>query len=95
MAERPSLFAEGGMKLRFEPDGRAAGFSVAREGKGLVVRYGRMTDAFRALGRLLGGDKADLAGFEETPRLDTLGIMVDVSRNAVLTVETPRRSSAA
>ena len=44
---------------------------------------------FRALGRLMG--QGDLAGFDETPRMDTLGIMVDCSRNGVLRVEAAKR----
>ena len=91
-AERPELFGAGGLAVRFEPAAdRAAGIAVAREGKGLVVRYGRMTDAFRALGRILAGDEEDIEkGFVERPRFDTLGTMIDVSRNAVLRPETVR-----
>ena len=47
-----------------------------------TIRYARPIDAFRALGHLLGGG----AGCGETAAMTMTGIMVDVSRNGVLTV---------
>ncbi len=58
-------------------------FRIMRDAGGLAVKYARVIDAFRALGHLLG---ADVAGsYTETAALDMVGIMVDVSRNGVLT----------
>jgi len=88
--ERPPLFSTGGLPVRFERAPRdLADIAVTREGKGLTVRYGTATEAFRALGRILGGDEKDLSqGFRESCLFDMAGIMIDVSRNAVLTVDT-------
>jgi hexosaminidase len=62
------------------------GLAVAKSPARIVVKYGRKTDAFRALGRLMGeeGPAALRADFTETPRFDMLGVMVDCSRNGVL-----------
>lgn len=65
-----------------EPGGLAVAKSPAR----IVVQYGRKTDAFRALGRLMGeeGPVALKSDFIETPQFDMLGVMIDCSRNGVL-----------
>ena len=86
IASRPARFAAGrGAKpLRFERDGSlSAGLAVAK-GREIIVRYGRRIDAFRALGRLLGEASSERADFAETPRFDTAGVMIDVSRNGVV-----------
>ncbi len=63
----------------------APGLQVAGGPDGLAIGYHRRTDAFRALGRLLGADFADPASvnFTETAAFDTMGLMLDVSRNGV------------
>ncbi len=62
------------------------GLSVVKSPERIVVKYGRKTDAFRALGRLMGeeGPVALKTDFTETPLFDMLGVMVDCSRNGVL-----------
>lgn len=62
------------------------GLAVVKSPARITVKYGRKTDAFRALGRLMGeeGPAALRADFSETPRFDMLGVMVDCSRNGVL-----------
>ncbi len=74
--------------LRFvaDPEREGGGLEVEKTAQGITVRYARKTDAFRALGRLLGeqGAAVKRADFEETPRFDVLGVMVDCSRNGVL-----------
>ncbi|MBU0715574.1 MAG: beta-N-acetylhexosaminidase [Verrucomicrobia bacterium] len=62
------------------------GLAVVKSPSRIVVKYGRKTDAFRALGRLMGeeGPVALRADFTETPQFDMLGVMVDCSRNGVL-----------
>ena len=86
-ADRADRFGTGEsvVALRFarEDDSAARHLSVASTDGVLTVRYARMTDAFRALGRLLGED-GDAVEFSETAKLDMLGVMVDVSRNGVL-----------
>jgi hexosaminidase len=51
------------------------------------VTYGQRIDAFRALGHLLGRHEVGTDIAVETSPFDLLGVMVDVSRNAVLTPE--------
>ncbi len=63
------------------------GIAVEVAGDELQVRYGRRVDAFRALGRLMGEPRLPVS-WRERPRFDMLGVMVDVSRNAVLRVDT-------
>src|SRR5580698_431068 len=61
------------------------GLTVEKKGMDAVVHYARKTDAFRALGRLLGesSQPAITRGFSETARFDLLGVMIDCSRNGV------------
>ncbi len=80
-------------KIEFVPATAAGdGLAVTKDNSKVTVRYGRKTDAFRALGRLLGECHAGLkpGEFTEQPRLDCLGVMVDVSRNGVLRPEAAR-----
>ncbi|MDD3928100.1 MAG: beta-N-acetylhexosaminidase [bacterium] len=91
--ERAECFGSGAgmLKLSFEADNSLAGgrgLAVTYKGEDVQVRYGHRTDAFRALGGVLGQDKP--RDFSETPKFDTLGIMLDVSRNAVMTVDTAK-----
>ena len=67
-----------------------SGLTVEKNGKDVVVHYARKTDAFRALGRLLGerGQPAITREFSETARFDLLGVMIDCSRNGVLKPDT-------
>jgi hexosaminidase len=90
MAELPERFSGGaqGVALKFvQDDAIGKGGSAACDDDGVCIRYARRTDAFRALGRLMGADKAD-AEFNEVAKFTTLGIMIDVSRNAVMTSDT-------
>ncbi len=63
----------------------------AREG--WQVWYSRPCDAFRALGRIMGQLELaqDLKPMQEETPFQSLGVMLDVSRNAVLRVETVQR----
>lgn len=90
-AERPARFKAGkdAVAVRFQheasPRGRA---SAGNSKEGVLIAYARPTDAFRALGRLLGMDDPAQASFQEEARFDLLGAMVDVSRNGVVRPET-------
>ncbi|WP_324716792.1 beta-N-acetylhexosaminidase [Carboxydochorda subterranea] len=70
---------------------------VEQDGREVRVAYGQKAAAFRALGRLLGqlvsgnGDGVAISPFRERSRFDTLGIMVDASRNGVLRVDVAKR----
>lgn len=77
--------------LTFKHDPKAKGPRVQREKDGLCIRYARPVQAFRALGRILGADDPQGAAFEETARFEMLGVMIDVSRNGVLTPDTVKR----
>jgi hypothetical protein len=63
--------------------------SVTKNGAEVTIRYANKTDAFRALGRLLGESDPEAVAreFSESARFDLLGVMVDVSRNGVLRPE--------
>ncbi len=94
-SEYPRRFtaAPGAPRLRFVPDpAGAAGLQVVKDRRAVTIRYGRKTDAFRALGRVLGEGASGLkpGTFSERPRLDLLGVMVDASRNGVLRPEAAR-----
>jgi hypothetical protein len=80
VAHRADRFAADGIPVTFTAG--APGLAIARDAGGIRIRYGSKSDAFRALGRLLGGAEAA----EERSSFTTLGAMVDVSRNGVLTV---------
>ncbi len=87
-AERGDRFsvAPDALTVRFVKQD-SPGLEAAPGEGGMTVRYGRLCDAFRALGRLLGAESPEDAEFRETPRFDMLGLMVDVSRNGVLLPE--------
>ncbi|MBU4199606.1 MAG: beta-N-acetylhexosaminidase [Verrucomicrobia bacterium] len=79
--------------LEFVPEpSRVAGLAVTKDARKVTIRYGRKTDAFRALGRVLGECHSGLrpGEYAETPQLDCLGVMADVSRNGVLLPEAAR-----
>lgn len=63
----------------------SGGLSVTKADGSIRVRYGRKVDAFRALGRFLGQMGSSPKKFSETARFDMLGIMIDISRNGVIT----------
>ena len=102
-AEYPKRFTRAkrlGVALTFEQDPalKSGGLAVVKRASACRVRYGRKVDAFRALGRLMGeaaDSPARRGNFSETPRFDLLGIMIDVSRNGVLTPGRRGRCSAA
>ena len=68
----------------------SGGSAVTKSGAGVTIRYARKTDAFRALGRLLGESDSQAVSreFSESAKFDLLGVMLDVSRNGVLRPET-------
>ncbi|KAJ2600149.1 hypothetical protein H4R99_003438 [Coemansia sp. RSA 1722] len=69
--------------------------SVKEQGISVVVRYRRTVDAFRALGQVLtAAREAEVAGTEasaelgaaESAQFETLALMIDCSRNGVMSV---------
>jgi N-acetyl-beta-hexosaminidase len=87
----PERFAEGGKRIDFRRVERV-GLRITRDGSCSRVEYGRAVDAFRALGLLLADDGvAQRAAVDESPRFDSLGLMLDCSRNGASRPETIRR----
>ena len=88
VAERRKDFPRrGGFGVTFTKVKRKGShLAVAVSGTGVEVSYARPGDAFRALGRLLGAP-ARPKGFTESSPFSTLGIMVDCSRNGVLSLD--------
>lgn len=72
-----------GVPVSFRQDTALQGLRVTQDGSGWLVTYGRNIDAFRALGRLLGMETP--GSFAETAHCSMLGIMLDCSRNGVMT----------
>lgn len=89
----PGRFGEAGRGLDFERSERF-GFRITRSDDRFRITYGRRVDAFRALGIVLA-DQAEAAkesaAVEESPRFDSLGIMLDCSRNGAARPETIER----
>jgi hypothetical protein len=86
---RSDHFAVGrnALSVRFESakgKRRRPGFSVRIDADGAVVSYTRPIDAFRALGRLMSGERSD---FREDCAFDLLAVLIDCSRNGVLRVD--------
>ncbi len=73
-------------QVTFEPGPQDAGVDVSMEGTNAVIRYGRLSDALRGVGGLL----ADVPRRESTP-FQSLGLMIDCSRNAVMKPEHVQR----
>ncbi|MCP2324237.1 hypothetical protein HDA40_002744 [Hamadaea flava] len=66
--------------VRFTPDpDLVRGYATTAEGAGWHIRYDRPCDAYRALGTLAGGNP-----HQAGTQFESLGVMLDVSRNAVL-----------
>jgi len=78
---------DGAVSLAFQDDADAGSLAVRREGELATIHFDRPCRAARGIGALL----SDLVGTDETYReqtpFETLGIMLDCSRNAVMTVE--------
>ncbi|MCG3146631.1 MAG: hypothetical protein PCFJNLEI_00064 [Verrucomicrobiae bacterium] len=80
-AESLQHFARaGGCAVRFAKTAGTASLTVRQTTGRVTIEYRRPIDAFRALGRLLGGGR----DFSETCKFTMLGAMIDCSRNAVL-----------
>lgn len=76
-----------GLKLKFVKSSKADVCKVSVDGGEAVVEYGRPNMALRAVGSLLSGVVAEGGRLEDRCPFSTFGIMLDCSRNAVMTVE--------
>ncbi|MFB3881754.1 MAG: family 20 glycosylhydrolase [Armatimonadota bacterium] len=77
----------GSPQLRFAHEECLAGYRLERKGADLQVTYGAVCDALRAVGAALAGMPDGSSSLSEQRPFRTLGIMLDCSRNAVMTVE--------
>ncbi len=88
----PGRFA-GGAAVRFMSCPRSRGLSVKVVPGGVEINYSRLCEAFRALGIVMGRLESglELENYAEESAFETLGVMVDVSRNGVLRVEAVKK----
>ncbi len=76
----PGRFGPEGTPLSFLAEAGAPGFKVERSPEGITIRHARPCDAYRALAHLLAG----LPDGEAATPFHSVGVMLDLSRNAVL-----------
>ncbi|MDD5688383.1 MAG: beta-N-acetylhexosaminidase [Elusimicrobia bacterium] len=91
-SEYPISFekSDGSKEIYFSKNinsGQASKIKVYKSAKTITVNYSRKTDAFRALGRLFGEIKyPSKSDFSEKSQFEMTGVMLESSRNGVLTV---------
>ncbi|XID92355.1 beta-N-acetylhexosaminidase [Paenibacillaceae bacterium WGS1546] len=79
---------EGGIPLRAERSAAADELEVARDAKGGLIRYGSKHQFFRGLGLFVHMARGSITFRHlEKQRFERVGPMLDLSRNAVLTVD--------
>ncbi len=76
-----------GIMVLFEKKGKDGLCEARLSGKSAAVRYSTPAQAARAVGALLSGIIKNNGVYREHTPFSTLGIMLDCSRNAVITVE--------
>jgi hypothetical protein len=76
-----------GISLAFECVKKMRGCEAGISGQSATIRYATPSHAARAIGALLSGLVSENRPYVETTPFETLGIMLDCSRNAVMTVE--------
>lgn len=82
-------FKQGEGECEIEIKKREQGFFVDSNGKKALLEYSRPVDFFRALSFCVDSFRNNKpVSIEQKPSFDTCGIMIDVSRRAVLRVET-------
>jgi len=77
----------GSPELRFAHEHDLSGYRGERKEGRLQITYGATCDALRAVGAALAGLPEDGGSLVEGRPFTTLGIMLDCSRNAVMSVE--------
>lgn len=71
----------------FEQDLDRKGVQIERTGDSFVISYGTLTHALRGVGALISDVVPQGAPYVESTTFETLGVMIDCSRNAVMTVQ--------
>ena len=79
--------ASGAIAVEFQKTGPESTVQVTVQGSHARIRYDRPYHAARGLGTLLSGLVQDGKPYLEHTPFETLGVMLDCSRNAVMTVE--------
>jgi hypothetical protein len=77
---------DGGISLEFRGGREGGRVAVRRAGDSAIVEYGSIVDAARGIGSLMAGVASEDGGYAERSPFRTHGIMLDCSRNAVMTV---------
>jgi len=68
-------------------EGKEGGFHIIPGDRGIHIGYARISDAFRALGCLFGQGEDFKSTYTEITNFRMLGVMLESSRNGVLTVD--------
>lgn len=89
LAEEYPITQDGsqGLRLAFEKTDEPGLCSAHVHGNTATVRYSNPCQAARAVGALLGGLVTKAKPYSESTPFAMLGVMIDCSRNAVMTVE--------
>jgi hypothetical protein len=80
-----------GLSVSFVSSSRTGSCEIRRRGDQATVRYATPAQAGRGLGALMSGLVRRDGTYRESTPFTTLGIMLDCSRNAVITVEHTKR----
>jgi len=88
--KHPDRFCEQGTPLRFVKEPTVESFAITVGEEGVTIRYARISGAFRGLGLVLAGIAGPQAVLKQASAFDSVGVMLDVSRNGVLSVEALR-----
>lgn len=80
-------FSNDGRNIQFEEEPSSSGFCITSCAEQIHIRYSRPCDAFRALGVLLSvGDVKPGESLAQSSPFQSVGVMLDVSRNGIFTV---------
>ncbi|MFA7160851.1 MAG: family 20 glycosylhydrolase [Kiritimatiellia bacterium] len=79
--------SSGGLQVVFKKTGKPGSCLVEVAGSSATISYGTEAMALRALGALMAGEPRGRKTMFENSSFTTFGIMLDCSRNAVMTVE--------
>jgi len=74
------------VRVRFDPGAAQGTYEIRRTGKEAIIAFDRTCHACRGIGTLLSGLVPPGGSFRESTHFATVGIMLDCSRNAVMTV---------
>lgn len=87
----PLREGEGAPQLSFKPGAAEGSVTVSRTDGGVEIEHGTLSDALRGVGAALAGEPAPGGNLSESRPFEMFGIMLDCSRNAVMTVAHVKR----